>query len=239
MHEHFLIPLGAKLWWIGFGIFLIYTVIIFILGRNYVQKNNELKFRHFWLSLLILREIAFHSFIVYNNHFTFQESLPLHLCGISYILSMILLWTESAFIFEFILLLGIGGAVQSIITPELTHGFSIYLYLDYYLSHGTIIIVPLYMFFILKKRLRPKSYLNIWIFAHVLLISVGLINYFLSSNYIYLCIPPKVDNVLVTGKYPQHLIGFEIFGTLHILLFYYLFTKVFGQKKDEEKIMPT
>ncbi|MEO6693099.1 MAG: hypothetical protein ABIO44_12220, partial [Saprospiraceae bacterium] len=126
-------------------------------------------------------------------------------------------------IFEFLILLGIGGALQSILTPELTHGYSPYLFVDYYLSHSAIIFTPLYAYFVLGMRPRPYSWLKIWIAAHIVLGVVGIINWFLNSNYIYLCQAPKVDNPMVTGQYPIHLLGFEIFGTLHILFFYFIF----------------
>lgn len=203
--------------------FLIYATVVLISGKYFIHSNQEAKFRRIWFWLLVFREITLYSYIIYNGKFTISESLPLHLCGLSYLSSLIFLYNPKFFYFEFLLLLGIGGAVQSILTPEVTHGYSIYFVIDYYISHGTIILTPLYAYFVLKMQLRDFSWFRIWVLAHVILSTVGLINFFLNSNYIYLCEPPAVDNPLITGSFPYHLIGFEIFGTLHIILFYVIF----------------
>ena len=42
--------------------------------------------------------------------------------------------------------------------------------------------------------------------------------------YVYK-IKPEVDNILIIGEYPYYYIGFEIFGFLNIMLFYFLFMK--------------
>lgn len=229
MHQHFIILMNTDLWWIGMFGTLIGLGVLIALGFYTRKRNIEPNFRIFLVALLVLRELFFYGYLFYFGEFNAADSLPLHLCGISYICSLFALYSLNIFLFEFLLLLGIGGAIQSILTPELTHGYSTYLYLDYYISHATIIFTPMYLFYVLGVRLRHKSYFRIWVLAHIILISVGLINVVLNSNYIYLCTPPKVDNPLITGGFPYHLIGFEIFGTLHILLFYYLFTKILAK----------
>ncbi|NOT36090.1 MAG: TIGR02206 family membrane protein [Saprospiraceae bacterium] len=221
--DHFLILFNSSLWWYGFIGFLIYAAIILFLGKKFIQKNKEPQFRRVWLWVLIARELVFYFYLFYSGKFTVSHSLPLHLCGLSYLASMIFLYKPKFFYFEFLLLLGIGGAVQSIYTPEVTGGYSAYFIVDYYISHGTIIITPLYAYFVLKMQLRDYSWIRIWILAHVILISVGCVNYFLNSNYIYLCEPPAADNPFITGGYPYHLLGFEVLGTIHILLFYVIF----------------
>lgn len=221
--DHFLIPFNSTLWWYGFIGFLIYAIIAISLGLKFAKNGIEPQFRRIWFWILVAREFVYYAFLIYNDRFTLASSLPLHLCGISYLASLVFLYKPKFFYFEFLLLLGIGGAVQSIYTPEVTVGFSNYFIVDYYISHGTIIITPLYAYYVLKMQLRDFSWLRIWILAHVILITVGGINYLLNSNYIYLCEPPAADNPLITGGYPYHLIGFEVIGTLHILLFYVIF----------------
>ena len=42
----------------------------------------------------------------------------------------------------------------------------------------------------------------------------------------YTRIKPVVDNILIIGEHPFYYIGFEVFGFLNIILFYYLFIKL-------------
>ena len=226
MHDHFLVGMNSGLWWVGFSGSVIYIALVIWLGFFFRRSEREYSFRKGFAMLLLMRELFFYGYLWYNDAFHLADSLPLHLCGISYLCSIFALYTLNASVFEFLLLLGIGGAVQSIITPEMTHGYSPYLFLDYYIAHATIILTPIYLYYVVGLRLRHRAFFRIWIVAHVLLFSVGITNYFLHSNYIYLCEPPKVDNPLVTGGFPYHLIGFEIFGTIHILLFYFIFSRL-------------
>ncbi|MEP7195851.1 MAG: TIGR02206 family membrane protein [Saprospiraceae bacterium] len=229
--NHFIITSDSPLWWYGFAGFLGLGMLVFYLGLYFQNKNKEPEYRRILFYFLLAREIIHYIYLISNDKFSFADSLPLHLCGLSYLAALVFLYKPQAFIFEFLLLLSIGGALQSILTPEMTHGYSPYLFLDYYISHSAIIITPLYAFFVLKMKLREKSWFYIWIAAHIVLGTVGIINWFLHSNYIYLCIPPKVDNPMVTGGYPYHLIGFEIFGSLHILILYTIFKKLIKAQK--------
>jgi hypothetical integral membrane protein (TIGR02206 family) len=227
-HEHFIIPSGSSLWWAGLIGFILFATIAITLGIYFKKRDREPQFRRVLFWLFLIREVIFYSHIIYTGKFTFEDSLPLHLCTLSYIGLIFFFYNPKAFLFEFLLLLSFGAAIQSIYTPELTHGYSSYFVFDYYISHGAILFTPLYAYFVLGMRPRNWSWVRIWIAGHLVLATVGCINWMINSNYIYICTPPKVDNPLVKGEFPFHLIGFEIFGTLHIIFLYILFKYVFS-----------
>jgi hypothetical integral membrane protein (TIGR02206 family) len=220
-HPHYIVPLFSETWYYGIIFTFMFYFLLLRLGTYYLQKGVEPLFRHILAAIFIIREIYLYSYIISEDQFTLQDSLPLHLCRISYLFMIVFLLKPNFFIFEFLLMLGLAGALQSFITPELTHGYSDFLIIDYYFSHGGIIFTPIYALFILNMRPRTGSWLRVFIFSNLLLASVFVINLLLDSNYIYLMQAPIVDNPMVLGPYPTHLIGFEIFGTLHILLFYW------------------
>ena len=127
-------------------------------------------------------------------------------------------------------MLGLAGALQSLITPELTHGYSDYFFLDYYFSHSAIIFVPLYAIIVLNMKPRDRSWLRVFCFGNLVLIAVYCLNLLFNSNYIYLMEAPKANNPLILHPYPMHLIGFEVFGFLHIVFIYWLSRKYFIPK---------
>ena len=49
---------------------------------------------------------------------------------------------------------------------------------------------------------------------------VGLINWLLGANYMFLSAPPSVDNPLVMGEWPWHILGFEIIALTFFALMY-------------------
>ncbi|HRI00898.1 MAG TPA: TIGR02206 family membrane protein [Saprospiraceae bacterium] len=222
MHEHYLIPSDSATYQWGIIGTLVYIATVIFLGLFFKQRNQLSKFELVLFWIYFIREILYFTYIIIEGKFTVQDSLPLHMCTISYIICLLILYTRKHWMYEFLALLALGGGIQSILTPELTHGYSPYLIIDYYWSHSTIILFPFYILFVWKWIPRKWSFAWIWLIGHLILGIVGLVNYFLHSNYIYLCHAPKVDNALVAA-FPNHLLSFEFFGTIHILFFWMIF----------------
>lgn len=231
MHPHHVIPLLSQEWYLGMILSLSFFAFLIVIGRYALKRGFELKYRYFIAGIFIIREIYLIAYTIQKGLFTLQDSLPLHLCGISYISLVIFLLYPNFFLFEFLLLLSFAGAVQSLITPELTHGYSTYFLIDYYFSHASIIFAPMYALFVFNMRPRKYAWLRVWIFGNIVLGIVYLINLALGSNYIYLMRAPKVDNPLILHPYPMHLVGFEVFGFLHIVLIYWVTTRWLPQAK--------
>ena len=112
------------------------------------------------------------------------------------------------------------------LTPELTLGYDKVLLIEYFVSHGGIILSGLFLTFVLGHAPRFKSWIRVVVASQVLLLTIHIFNVFLGSNYMYTRIKPAVDNILIIGEYPFYYIGFEVFGFLNIILFYYLFIKL-------------
>ncbi len=226
MHPHYIVPVFSEQWFLGIiGALLLFLFLIWL--GNYANKIGlEIRYRYFLAAIFIIREVFLYAYIINEGQFTIQDSLPLQLCNISYIFMIVFLIRPNYFLFEFLIMLSLAGALQSFITPELTHGYSEYFIIDYYFSHGGIIFVPLYGLLVLKMKPRTGTWLRVFIFSNFVLICVFLINLALDSNYIYLMRAPEANNPMVLGPYPMHLLGFEIFGTLHILFIYWLTRKI-------------
>ncbi|MCC7028496.1 MAG: TIGR02206 family membrane protein [Saprospiraceae bacterium] len=227
MHEHYVIPVLSNLWWTGLIGSVLVIIFLIKLGLNFRLKLKENKYRSILFYFFLIREIVYYSFIIATGKFTFVDSLPLQLCNISYFIVILYFYNPKALLFEYLLMLGFPTAFYSLITPELTHGLSNYFLIDYYVSHGAIVFAPLYGVFVLNEIPRIHSWKTIFVASNILLFFVGIINYFLNSNYIYICTPPKANNIFITGGFPYHLIGFDVFGILHILLIYWFFRTYF------------
>ena len=189
MDRHEIIQMFTPTWWIG--ILGSALAIIFLLRfAKTLDKKGEFKFRHLIAWSVIIREMVWHTFLLYHGDWVLSESLPLHLCGISRLIGAFLLLSPRQLIFEYLILLGMAGAVQSFITPELTHGYHPLFVIDFYYAHSVIIFMALYAFFIMKMKLDKWSWLRVFVFGHLLLTTIGIINYFIGGNYIYLCERP-------------------------------------------------
>lgn len=224
MPEHATIPIFSPQWWIGFWITAIVITALIYYAKN-LTITGERKFRYGLATVFLARDLFHQAFMVYHDAWYIQTNLPLQLCSISGLISIFILYKPQQQLFEFLALLGLPAAIQSFLTPELTQGGGLYQHVDYYLGHGAILTTALYMHLILGMKPRVGSWLKVFLWANALIVVVGGINYLLGSNYIYLCTPPIAANPLVMGGWPWYLIGFEIAGLAHILLFYYLFRR--------------
>jgi len=217
--------------WIATNLITLGVIFLFLFyGIRILKSHDErVKFALFIGFILLFRFLFIHSYQFYIGIWDKVHSLPLHLCGISAIISFIVLFRFNQFLYEFLILLGIPGAIQSLATPELTLGYDQVLLVEYFVSHGGIILSGLYLTFVLGYKPRIRSWIGVVIASQVFLIITHTLNMLLESNYMYTMIKPVVDNILIIGEYPYYYIGFEIFGFLNIMLFYCLFLKSSGK----------
>ena len=93
MEEHEFIDLFGRLWWTTN---LSTAIIIFSLIYIGMKLPNEVqhKFGQVCGVFLILRNFWIHYYQIHLNLWTVESSLPVHLCGVSAILSGIVLVTR-------------------------------------------------------------------------------------------------------------------------------------------------
>ena len=169
---------------------------------------------------------------VFNGHWNMVTDLPLHLCGISgLICSFLPFLKRKQALFDFVFYTGVIGGIMSVLTPQM-NGFdgSDFAYLEYYLRHVIIFLLPLYMLQNLNIKLSKYSVFTSFIILNVLLMIIMPLNFYLGSNYMYLAEPPQVDNPLVIGVWPYYLLWFELFIILLMSGFYMLSKLKFNTK---------
>ena len=212
-------------WWIGIIISTLIAIAIIQIAIRIPPDKREVLMLFIGISLIGIELIQ----QFYLNHlgiWTMETSLPIHLCGISGILAGVMMLRPSNIGFEFLALIGSAGALHAILTPQLNHGSIPFLIFKYYISHFGIILVPLFLAIVLGYRIKRISWARVFLLCQVLLLFIGTTNYFIGSNYMYLAEKPMVNNPMVIGEWPWYIIGFEILGLVHILIFYYGYRKM-------------
>ena len=205
-------------------------ISILILGRNLNKSKN----------LLLLKIICIIAFIstgydhiidVLNGNWRIEEDLPLHLCSLSNLIVILILFSPiNKKIFEFLFYCGFLGGLISILTPQLNYydgGW--FMYLSYYSSHGIIMLVPLFMFYNLDYKLSKYSWLRTFGILNILMIFILPLNFIIGkgANYMYLHEAPNIKNPLVFGDWPYYIINWEII----IIILFYLTYLIFTRKK--------
>ena len=216
-------PLSST-WWIGMSLSILVSFGIIQIAIRIPPDKRKILMMILGFTLISIELMQ----QLYLNHlglWSLKTSLPIHLCGISGILAGIMMFRSSHYGFEFLALIGSPGALHALLTPQLNHGTIPFLIFKYYVSHAGIILVPLFLAIVLGYRIKRSSWYRVLLLCQVLLIIIGLTNYFIGANYMYLAEKPLVNNPMVVGEWPWYILGFEILGLVHILIFYYGYRK--------------
>ena len=126
----------------------------------------------------------------------------------------------------FLFYCGLWGGLMAILTAQINdYDGSIFKYLQSYSSHGTIILIPLYMFHHLEYELTKFSWLRVLLILNILMLIIIPFNFEVGSNYMYLAEAPNIKNPLVFGDWPYYILNWEFFILILFYLSYVLFTR--------------
>ena len=131
-------------WIIANSLSLAYLIICLLIGK-YSSKKFVKKFAILFVSFFIIMYLMFHYFHFLDGTWSLNKRLPLHLCGISSLITCVILFIDKKqFLFEFLFYAGILGGINALLTPLIDNytGKNFY-YFEYFYSHTSIIIFPL------------------------------------------------------------------------------------------------
>ena len=172
-----------------------------------------------------------------------RESLPLFTCQIAVFLTAWTLWRgaaqglgtsatiprQSSFsvspfstqqAYELAFFWGLGGALQGIITPDLSEGFPSPAWLSYFITHcctaaGVLVAT-------LGLRFRPVrgAVLRIAIITNLYMLVIAGVNWMLGANYMFLSRAPSGASPMFFLPWPWYILFLELVGAATCLLLY-------------------
>ena len=216
--------------WIRNTVLTTLFIVTYLFFGKFLSNKNKLIFAKAISVILIFITITGHTRNIINGYWNPVDNIPLHLCSISNFIACFILFVpkiskESKF-FEFLYYAGIIGAFQAFFTPQINNfDGSNYEYIEWYLSHIGIMLLPIYMLKNLGFRLTKFSWLRVVAYLNMLLIIVMPINYFIGSNYMYVNGKPEVNNPLIIGEWPIYIFFWEIIIIIFTYTLYVMSTK--------------
>ncbi len=201
---------------------LISMLSVLALGRFLNKKQNTYVLYAMGL-ILVFSSIysPLRSYLIGN--WNTATDLPLHLCGISGLICAILPFLKrKQVLFDFVFYTGIIGGIMSMLTPQMnSYDGSQFAYLEYYVRHSIILVMPIYFLQNYGMELTKKSMIRTFIALNVLLAIIMPFNFYVGGNYMYLAEPPQVKNPLVIGEWPYYVLWFEVFMIVLLLVLFY------------------
>lgn len=197
-------------------------IVWLVLNRNRFSEALKRSIRYSLAIILVANELLWHVWNLATGQWSVQTMLPLHLCSVLVWLSAYMAIKNSYNIFEFAYLLGIPGALQALLTPDLgIYDFPHFRYFQVFLSHGAIVITSLYFAFVEKYRPTVSSMKRVFIYANIYLIAITALNFLIGSNYLFTAHKPETASLLdVLPPWPWYLLIIELLGAVFVGLFY-------------------
>lgn len=216
------------------------VLAILVLGSLILYFNrgklNMVKWRKAEVGIaisLIVMELAYHIWLAVHGIWYVSDSIPVELCSISLILSILLLLTRKKFIYEILLFTGLLGASQALLTPVLFYDFPHFRFFHFFYTHLMMIWVPLYFTWIKGYRPTIWSVVKMFVFLNVLLPIIMFINNLVDGNYMFLARKPSTASLLdVLGPYPYYILSMEGLLIILSLIVWLLFREKTGRKKS-------
>lgn len=168
-----------------------------------------------------------------TNMWDIRYTLPFQLCSISLYLCVWMLATRQRWVFEVVYFLGVGGALQALLTPELFYDFPHFRFLHFFIAHISIILAVFYMLWVEKFQIKFKSVWKAFAALNVLAFMVFIVNRFTGGNYMFLARKPTNASLIdFLGPYPWYILSLEL---VVLLIFFLLYSPFFIREKRHSK----
>lgn len=162
---------------------------------------------------LIINELIWYGFRLYHEGFRFPEALPLQLCDLSLWLSAATALTLSQWAGELAYYWGLAGSTMALLTPDLWEAFPSYPTVYFFLAHGGLVALMLFLIWGRLLRPRPGSFWRAFFVLNVYAAAIGIFNLVFHTNYLYLCEKPASASLLdLFGDWPWYLLPAEAAG---------------------------
>jgi len=169
--------------------------------------------------------LAFLCFAVFPiNHLALQtldfqvplnNILPLHLCDVAALTAGFGILTRHSLLCELTYCWGLAGTMQGLITPNLGWTFPHPMFWSFFLHHGVIVIIALYLPLAMKWRPQPGVVPRIIFWNQVYFFTAIAVNTTLKTNFGYLSEKPEVASPLdYLGDWPIYLIWLQVLSAI-------------------------
>ncbi|MBL8097955.1 MAG: TIGR02206 family membrane protein [Anaerolineales bacterium] len=194
----------------------------FLYFRNVWDERQRKTFRITIASILFINEIAWHTWAAYLGIWSIQTMLPLHMCSVVVWLTMYMLITNNYAIYEVAYFLGIGGAMQALLTPDANaYGFPHFRAFNTFIAHGLLVAMPIYMTIVEGFRPTLQSFKRVFIWTNLYMIPVFFLNLALGSNYLFIAGKPEFPTLLdLLAPWPWYILQLELIGFSILFLLY-------------------
>lgn len=200
-----------------------------LLRKKSLYKNG---LRYGIAAVLLGSELSLYIWYTYTGSWNPANTLPLQLCSISLYLSVFMLLTGSYRVYEITYFIGLAGATQAMLTPDLAYPYPHYRFFHFFIGHIAIILASLFMTWVEGYKPQLISIVKTLIFLNFAAFVVIIANHLTGGNYMFLTEKPANPSLLdFLGPHPWYIVSLEGLALIICLLLYLPF---YLQKERQE-----
>jgi hypothetical integral membrane protein (TIGR02206 family) len=170
---------------------------------------------------LLLNSLVWYGDLAARGWLTFPNSLPLELCDVTLILTIIAAFTLSAAVFDLAYYGALAGTSMALLTPDLWEAFPSFSTVQFFIAHGLVVVTVLYLVWSGQARPRPGSIWRALLALNIFAAFTGTFNFILRTNYMYLRAKPENPSLLdYFGPWPWYIAVSELFALALFVLLY-------------------
>jgi hypothetical integral membrane protein (TIGR02206 family) len=195
---------------------------IFLLQFKNKDEKARRKVRITMAVVMWVDEASWHLWNIYHGTWSVQEHLPLHACSVLIWLAGFMLIFKNYRIYEFAYFLGIGGALQALLTPDIgIYGFPHFRFIQTYISHGILLTSAIYMTTVEGFRPTWQTFKRVIIYLNLYMLVVFGLNQLIGSNYLFVARKPPGPTLLdALPEWPVYIFYMEAIGLVMFLFLY-------------------
>ena len=185
------------------------TLAVPILLAAIARRRAAATIGYFLAGVLLTNEVTSlcYRFADLNLSDFIRNDLPLHVCGIAVFATAGALIFRNQRAYEIAYFWGLVGTLNAVITPPLGdgEGFPSYRFFQYFIAHSGIVAGVLYA--TLGLRLRPtlRGLFRVFIYVNLFAVCVGVFNFYVGSNYMFLREPPQTASPFFFAPHPWYI----------------------------------
>ncbi len=202
------------------GLLVLVNILIVWWGRRHTAQRPLL--RSILLAVVVGDVISWQLWNYAYGMWDIRWMLPLHMCGLMLWVSGVLLVNKNPRLYEFVYFLGLGGAVQALLTPDSGGlGFPHFRAFEIIISHGLIVTTAIY--FTLVEGYRPTwdSVKRVVVGTQLYVLFIFVFDQLVGANYMFLARKPDVPSLIdLLGPWPLYIISLEVIAFVLVGVLY-------------------
>ena len=200
---------------IAMALTLVLPILLALLARRAHSQAVATIIAYPLAGTILLNEVAHWVYRIGEvgfNRFV-QFHLPLHVCGISVLLTAATLLFRNQRIYEIVYFWGLVGSANAVITPSIEEDFPGFRFFQYFIAHSGIVVGVLYATWGLRMRPTLGGLFRAFVYLNLFAAAVAVLNFFSGSNYMFLSEPPPATvSPFFFTPWPWYILFLEVIG---------------------------